>query len=221
MPCTARHRQALLRNALHSEALFHEVTMKRIRVTIVGLSPLLQNRFTEANEAATKGSTRRAQIIEDETPRQAAEKCAYKDDKGRFFFPGPAISRLLRDVGSNHKQKGSRRSLKYIMPSAVRMLDDQVVLTNGDERTPAENFEVDSRAIVNPATKGRRMKHRPRFDKWSATFEVQINEKVMSVETVHMLLSEGGEGIGIGDFRPEKGGPFGTFRVTHFEEVTT
>ena len=34
----------------------------------------------------------------------------------------------------------------------------------------------------------------------------------------HELLTEAGETIGIGDFRPEKRGPFGTFRVTKFAE---
>ena len=34
------------------------------------------------------------------------------------------------------------------------------------------------------------------------------------------LLQEAGQSIGIGDFRPEKRGPFGTFRVVKFDEAT-
>ena len=33
----------------------------------------------------------------------------------------------------------------------------------------------------------------------------------------NQLLNEAGQNIGIGDFRPEKRGPFGTFRVTEFK----
>jgi hypothetical protein len=35
------------------------------------------------------------------------------------------------------------------------------------------------------------------------------------------LLTEAGQSIGIGDFRPEKRGPFGTFRVIKFKETPT
>jgi hypothetical protein len=191
--------------------------MKRYNVRIEGDTPLLQHRFGEAAEAESGKSTRRVTLA-DETPRQAAEKAAYKDGEGRFYFPGAAISRLLREAGGAHKQKGSRKSVKFIVPAAVLVLDDAVVIMNGDGK-PAKDFEVDSRPVVIPATRGRVMRHRPRFDKWSAKFQVRVNEAVLGPDVVHKLLTEGGEQIGIGDFRPEKGGPFGTFRVVVWEEA--
>jgi len=54
------------------------------------------------------------------------------------------------------------------------------------------------------------MCHRPRFECWSGKFTVRINETLLPVDFVQQLLTEGGQQIGIGDFRPEKGGPFGT-----------
>jgi hypothetical protein len=36
---------------------------------------------------------------------------------------------------------------------------------------------------------------------------------------VNKLLVEGSQQIGIGAFRPEKGGPFGTFLVTEWKEI--
>lgn len=194
--------------------------MKRFEVQIVGDTALLQHRFGEEAEAASGKSTRRVQLKDDETPRQAAEKVCYKDVEGRFYFPGAAIGRLLREAGGAHKQKGSRKSVKFIVPAAVLVLDDAVVIRNGDGKTPVKDFEVDSRPVVIPATKGRVMRHRPRFDAWSATFQIRVNEQVLGPDVVHRLLQEGGEQIGIGDYRPEKGGPFGTFRVVKWEEKT-
>lgn len=94
------------------------------------------------------------------------------------------------------------------------MMSDRVTILNG--KGPAKDFEVDSRPVTIPATKGRIMRHRPRFDQWGAAFEMQINDDLLSVDMAHQLLNEAGLSIGIGDFRPEKRGPFGTFRVTKF-----
>lgn len=94
---------------------------------------------------------------------------------------------------------------------------DAVTILNGSG--PAKNFEVDARPVTIPATKGRIMRYRPRFDQWGAEFELRINDSLIAVETAHQLLTEAGDTIGISDFRPEKGGPFGTFRVVRFEEI--
>lgn len=107
--------------------------------------------------------------------------------------------------------------MKYIVPAGVRMAADAIDLV--DEAGKAlRDFEVDSRPVTIPATKGRIMRHRPRLDAWNATFVVVVNDDVLDPSFVHQLLVEGGQRIGIGDFRPEKGGPFGVFGVTLWRE---
>lgn len=190
--------------------------MKTFIVTIKGSTPLLQNRFQESAELP--GATR-AVLVNRGTPREEATKSAYILTDGRHYFPGAAIGRLLREAGSNHKLKGTRKSAKFVVPAAVLVLDDAIILTNGDGKTPITHFEVDSRPVVIPATKGRIMKHRPRHDCWSATFNVRVNDMILPVDFVQRLLTEGGQQIGIGDYRPEKGGPFGTFNITEWKEA--
>jgi hypothetical protein len=189
--------------------------MTIVQVTIKGTTALLQNRFNE--NAELPGATR-AVLVTRGTPREEATKSAYINKDGNHWFPGAAIGRLLREAGSNHKLKGSRKSAKFVVPAAVLVLDDAVVLRNGDGKTPIKDFEVDSRPVVIPATKGRVMRHRPRHDCWGATFNVRVNETILPVDFVHTLLEEGGQQIGIGDFRPERGGPFGTFLITEWKE---
>ncbi len=188
--------------------------MKSINVKIQGTTALLQQRFNE--NAEVPGDARQL-LVTHPTPREAAERVCYRDKEGRFYFPGTAICRLLREAGSSRKMKGSRKSVKFIVPCAVTILEDAVLLRNGDGGL-IPNFEVDSRPVVIPATKGRIMKHRPRFDCWSAEFTLRINETLLPVAFVQTLLNEGGQQLGIGDFRPEKGGPFGTFNVIAWNE---
>lgn len=190
--------------------------MKIFKVEIQGITALLQHRFGE--QAEEPGAARKV-LIQRGTPREEAEKVVYRNAKGEFYFPGAAIGRLLREAGSGHKLKGTRRSAKYVVPAAVLVMGDEVRILNGDGKTPVRDFEVDSRPVTIPATKGRVMRHRPRFDIWSATFDVRVNEQILPPEFVQTLLTEGGQQIGIGDYRPEKGGPFGVFNVTSWKEI--
>ncbi len=188
--------------------------MKIIEVIIKGTTSLMLNRFTEQSES---GKQTRNVIINRGTPREQAEKSAYRDAEGRLFFPGSAIARLLREAGGNHKLRGSRKSAKYIVPAAVLVFEDAVLISNGNGGL-VKDFEVDSRPVVIPATKGRIMAHRPRWDCWSAKFSLRINEDLLPVEFVNQLLVEGSQQIGIGAYRPEKGGPFGTFLIEQWQE---
>lgn len=185
-------------------------------VTIEGMTAFLMHRFGESAEQ--QSDTRRVKI-QNKTPREAAAEVEYRNAAGALYFPGAAISRLLREAGGGHKLRGTRKSAKFIVPSAVLVLDDAVpFLDPANLKKVLKDYEVDSRPVVIPSTKGRIMRHRPRLDMWSARFNVRVNEKLLDVAFVHQLLVEGGEQLGLGDFRPERGGPFGTFRVISWDE---
>lgn len=199
---------------MHGRARKQNKNMKTIEVTIKGTSPLLIHRF---GEQAEQGNTTRQIQAEKPDPREEAERCAYIAKDGSYYFSAFAIPNAMGAVGSNHKQTGTRKTLRFVVPSAVRVTSDTITILNGNG--PAKSFEVDSRPVTIPATKGRVMRHRPRFNDWSATFRLTINDTLLAIKTAHQLLTEAGEQIGIGDFRPEKRGPFGCFRVTAFKEI--
>jgi len=188
--------------------------MKQITVEIRGTSPLLIHRFHEDSEQAKP--TRRM-VVQQRDPLAEATKAAYIAGDGTFYFSAFSIPNCMANAGANHKMRGSRKTLRFIVPSAVRIQAETITILNGDG--PAKRFEVDSRPVTIPATKGRIMRYRPRFDVWGAKFTLLLDENALSIEDAHKLLEEAGQYIGIGDFRPEKRGPFGCFRVVHFKEA--
>lgn len=195
--------------------------MKTFEVEIRGMTPLLQHNPQAAMDGmeANKKQTRRAHVDKLE-PRQEAERVAYRDEKtGILFFPGTWIFGNLRDTASAHKQQGTRKSMKYVVPAAVRVQEFNIPLINGDGKSPAKHFEVDSRRVVIRATGGAVLRHRPKIDEWGAKFHLVINENLINPDAVKQFLDEGGVQVGIGDFRPGKFGPFGTFTVTSWKEV--
>lgn len=189
--------------------------MKTIDVEIVGVTALLIHRFGEQAEA---GEATRRIVVDTRDPRTEALSHAYVAPDGTFYFSAFSIPNSMSSAGSNHKLKGSRKTLRFVVPSAVMVTSDVITIMNG-HGGPAENFEVDSRPVTIPSTKGRIMRHRPRFNQWSARFSLLLDDKQLSVDMASQLLTEAGLSIGIGDFRPEKRGPFGRFRVAKFEPV--
>lgn len=177
---------------------------------------MLQHRFGEDAQQAEEIRTVK---LQDLTPRDQAERAVYRRSDDTFYFPGAAISRLLREAGGAHKQRGSRKSVKYLVPAAVIVLDEDITILDPNTDEPIKDYEVDGRPVTIPATKGRVMRYRPRFDKWAAVFELSVDTEVLDPETIQKLLTEGGRRIGIGDYRPEKGGPFGRFMVTRWDEL--
>jgi hypothetical protein len=191
--------------------------MADVITTIKGLSPLMQHKFSNQAEAALGDETRPVQL-DRLLPREQAEQACYRDGEDFCYFPGQAIARLLREAGSSHKQRGSRRSVKYLVPAAVIVPDDAIHILDAEGKK-VDDFEVDSRPVTIPATKGRIMRHRPRWDEWTATFALDIDDTVLPEELIHQLLEEGGRRIGIGDYRPESGGPFGRFSIVEWRLI--
>lgn len=183
--------------------------------SIAGVTPLLMHRWGEQNE--TEESSR-AIHIQRRDPRQEAERVTYRREDGTIYLPGAAIARTLREAGAAHKQRGSRRSLKYVIPAAVLVMEDDISLLDADGG-PLTTFEVDSRPVVIPATKGRIMRHRPRFNSWHAEFSLEVDLGMIEADLVHQLLVESGTRLGLLDYRPEKGGPFGRFSVVSWKEL--
>lgn len=183
--------------------------MKTYIACVEGLTPLLMHRFGDAEEM--EAASRKVHV-KSQDPREAAEKAAYRTAEGELYVPGAAIARMLREAGASHKQRGSRKSLKYVVPAAILVPEDQLVLCDV-EGSPLTEFEVDSRPVVIPSTKGRVMRHRPKLNQWHLEFHLEIDDDMLEPSLVHQLLVEGGSKLGLLDYRPEKGGPFGKFSV--------
>jgi len=190
-----------------------------IEAWIEGTRPMLQNRATEE---ALSGSTRSNTPGTEQNPRDLCERAIYRiaNDGGQIAVPGTAFARCLREAAGAHKAKGSRKSLKYVVPASVIVLDDLCGLYLRDRLTPITDFEVDSRPVNIPATKGRVMRHRARFNEWAVKVPLRIDESILSESLVRQILTEGLAQIGIGDFRPEKGGPFGTAAITMWQHIS-
>lgn len=182
--------------------------MKIIRCTIQGTTPLLMNRFTEDAEIKVSSGTSAVQIGDKGTPRDQATKKAYRDGDGNLFVPGPNLFSAIIVAGKFHKVGKSKvtTSKSSLVPAGIAIMDIVCPLNT-------KEFEVDSRSVVIPSTGGRIMCHRPRLDEWRLSFNLEVDDSMFSPDFVRQLVEDAGRKVGLGDFRPDRKGPFGKFAI--------
>jgi hypothetical protein len=186
-----------------------------VQVTVEGISPLLMNRFYENEVMLPPGGGTAVRKPQQLTPREQAALKAYRGDDGQLYIPGTNFYAAIMEAGRSIKV-GKRQittAKTSILPAGVFLLD--IVCPLG-----TDHFEVDQRSVVNPSTSGRVMCYRPRLDQWSTKFTLEIDTAEFHPNTVRELVDRAGKAIGIGDFRPQRKGPFGRFVVTSWVELT-
>lgn len=73
--------------------------------------------------------------------------------------------------------------------------------------------------IVRLGMSGTDLRYRAEFPEWSATLEVIYVKSALTQSSVLSLIDAGGMGVGVGEWRPEKRGDFGTFQVDSTRDV--
>jgi len=189
--------------------------MERIKVKIVGISPLLMNKFTdEAQMKATKG-TGSSQVGTRPSPEEDAESRLYYDEGGNIIMPQPNIYNCLINAGKFHKHGKSKVTTlrTSLIPAGIFMNEMYYKLESEG------GWSVDARPIRNPVTGGRIIRYRPVFYDWSVSFELEVDTEMFSIDMARQFMDDAGKKIGLCDFRPDCRGPFGRFRVDKWERV--
>lgn len=62
------------------------------------------------------------------------------------------------------------------------------------------------------------MRYRPEYSEWGVILDVSINPQVVSIGQMATMFDAAGHGVGIGDYRPERDGDCGTFKLASEQE---
>jgi hypothetical protein len=185
-----------------------------IDVTIEGATPLLCNKFTDA--AAMKASSGSSGVLTGDkgTPMEQAREKLYVGHDGKPCIPQPNLFRCLIDAGTFFKAGKSKVTTQKnsLIPACIEV---QGIELPSDHKEP---WQVDTRAVRIPATGGRILCHRPSFNDWRLTFTMTVDTSLIGTKLVREIVDAAGRRIGLGDFRPDRKGPFGKFVVVAWKE---
>jgi hypothetical protein len=180
--------------------------MKTIEIKIQGVSPLLQHRFPEEEQASKtkkKSATSNDGMV---------ENSLYRLPDGTIYEPSTHILGALKGAAGRFQIKGrGKATYRNIIGGGAAVIEPDAI------PHIFQKWVVDSRPVVNPSTKGRVLRKRPCFNEWGLSFRLIVDEEEMPIETLKEIFDVAGRNVGIGDFRPAKGGPFGRFMITRFD----
>jgi len=175
--------------------------MSSATVTVEGVTPLMMKRFPLEPIPG----------FEKKTKEEQAELSAYRIPGSKeLYIPGDAMQRALINGATYSKGKG-RASLQKIAAACLTVVPEYIGLGT-------DKFEIDSRAVVVPATKGRIVRHRPRINKWKVTFGVEWDDLELGETQVKKIIEDMGKKVGLLEYRPACKGRFGKCKLTKWEK---
>lgn len=143
------------------------------------------------------------------TAEDEAESLAYRLDSGGLYMPASAFRKALVTVCSG--KRIGKRAAGAIIKGAVFCADEMCPLLSVDLRKPITEYEIhNARCVIQNAAI---IRSRPLVRRWSCVLRLEVETLDVSIDNLTTLLVEAGRTTGIGSYRPEKGGPFGRFKV--------
>ena len=172
---------------------------------IVGISPLLQNNpanFIGKTDDEELGLKKKVYNDEEE-----AELRVYKDGD-LFVHPTEAfIKGMIRAVTG---RKFGKNAATSVIKGSVFIAEPWTVILD-EKKEPATKYEIDRRPCV--VGKARILRCRPCWKDWRMMLSLDIDVAIVAAKHISAALSLTGRTVGIGDYRPEKCGGFGRFKV--------
>lgn len=178
--------------------------MKTINVELTGTSPLLMN--NPASMIEEQSSTKKTAKYD---LKKQAEKLVYKDDKGVLFVPATAVKGCI--IGGASYVKFGKYSAKPLIAGGVQVKPERISLG-------VKKYDLDVRTVV--IQRSRVVKARPMIKDWKISFQLEYDETLIPSANTDLkpILEDAGKRVGLLDFRPQKLGSFGQFKVTKWEE---
>jgi hypothetical protein len=189
------------------------IAAERIEVPIIGTSPLLVHRFSEKAKRqmldAMQGR-KSPKTAKDPEAEYDAAFYKFKDDAPGF----PAIAFKAATIGGARFYSG-------VTMTALRqyLFFDGEVGVDGQKLVRINGVPKMREDVVKVGRNGTDLRYRPEFAEWSTTLTVIYVTSALTRGSVLSLIDAGGMGVGVGEWRPEKSGDFGCFRVDDSREV--
>ncbi len=188
--------------------------LERMVVSIVGTDLYVPHRFAEKAKDAIRRKKlgERSRMREVAVPEHEAEDATYRLEDGTFGIPVSAFKGAI--AGAAHRDLGIPRT---IVNQGIRIYGDgrdhrdftSLVRLHPNEGDPRIREDV-VRVGIDSADLRWRMSFGPG---WFAHLQIEFDADKLTSQTIVVLLQRAGFGVGVGEWRPEKGGTWGTFEV--------
>lgn len=177
-----------------------ELRKVSVQIRLIGDSPLIVHRFGEkARKMMLDKQMGKAKSgKEAKNPEADYEESMYRTEDGLPGFPAIAFKAAAVNAANDAGiQKTLARRAFHVAGEII----------------PIEGEPSMREDMVRIAMGTADIRHRAEFRHWAVTLDVTYNAGIISLEQLINLFQIAGFGVGVGEWRPERNGTYGTFHV--------
>lgn len=191
------------------------VPASTILVPIVGTSPLIVNRFSEkAKRQMLDAQQGKKKVKENRDPEADYQSTRYLLDDGSDGLPVLAFKAATVGAARFYDKSVTMTGLRQCL-----FMHGEQSKTAGQSLVRIVGEPVMREDMVRVGMGGCDLRYRAEFPEWSAQLKVTYISSQLSLGSVVSLIDAGGMGVGVGEWRPEKRGDFGTYMVDPTREI--
>ena len=182
------------------------INRQRVHFAIRGTSPMIQHKWSEKalRQIRETKAGRKTKSREACDPEQEFRDATYTTDQDQYGLPVLAFKAAL--ISAAHKDVGIEKTL--VRKSLFVPCDDSnmVIPMRCEDPVMREDYVTVGRGQAD-------LRYRPEFRVWGADIVAEIDADMLRHEDLFTLINRTGFGVGIGEWRPEKGGEYGRFEI--------
>lgn len=191
-----------------------EVGTEKLQVPIIGTAPLIVHRFSEkAKRQMLDNMQGKKSPKEPKNPEAEYEAAFYRLKDGVPGFPVIAFKAATVGACRFYGKSITMTALKqYVFFRGEIGPDGQMLARIEGEPQMRED-------VVTVNRGGSDLRYRPEFREWSTVLEVIYVTSCLTRNSVLSLIDAGGMGVGVGEWRPERNGDFGTYQIDQTRDI--
>lgn len=190
------------------QVVIDQIASETLSVPIIGTAPLLVHKFSEkAKRQMLDNMQGRKSPKQPKDPKEEYEAAFYRIKDGGYGFPAIGFKQATASASRFYGKSVTKVGLYQSMFFHGELSEDgqQMVRIDGE---PSMREDV-----VRVGMGGSDLRYRPQFLEWSTLLQVTYVTSMLTRSSLLSLIDAGGLGVGVGEWRPEKKGDFGTYKI--------
>lgn len=198
-----------------SQVSINKIGTETLRVPLVGTAPLIVHKFSEkAKRQMLDAMQGRKTPKTAKDPEADYESAFYRLDDSTYGFP--VIAFKAASVGAC---RFFGKQMPMTLARQCIFFDAEFSKKDGQKLARIDGEPHMREDVVRVGMGGTDLRYRPEFTEWSTAIDVIYVKSMLTRDSVVSLIEAGGLGVGVGEWRPEKKGDFGTYQIDPSRDV--
>lgn len=199
-----------------TEIQISRIGTETVRVPIIGTMPLIVHNFSDKSKRQMLDAQQGRKSPKVARDPEAEYQAAFYHTQDGYGFPVTAFKAATVGAARFYGKDVQMTSLRQFifMRGDISEKDPQALVEIVGEPRMREDV-----VRLGGPSRSADLRFRPEFPAWGTVLEITYVVSSLSRDSVLSLVDAGGLGIGVGEWRPEKRGEFGTYAIDQSKEV--